>query len=66
MYKLYIALGNIFTVHNKFINFCFDIQEPKQLSKNIFECAATLLACGIDPEKSILFLQSTVCKIIDD
>lgn len=35
-------------------------QEPKKLSQNIFDCAATLLACGIDPDKSILFLQSTI------
>lgn len=35
-------------------------QEPKQLTDNIFELTATLLACGIDPNKSTLFLQSTV------
>ncbi|XP_051160461.1 tryptophan--tRNA ligase, mitochondrial [Leptopilina boulardi] len=35
-------------------------QDPKELEKSIFSMAATLLACGVDPEKSILFQQSTV------
>ncbi|XP_048509899.1 tryptophan--tRNA ligase, mitochondrial isoform X2 [Athalia rosae] len=35
-------------------------QDPKELKNNILEITATLLACGIDPEKSILFQQSTV------
>lgn len=30
------------------------------MQENIFNVAATLLACGIDPEKSILYQQSTV------
>ncbi|CAG9862866.1 unnamed protein product [Phyllotreta striolata] len=34
--------------------------DPKELSKNIQEIAATLLGCGIDPRKTILFQQSTV------
>lgn len=35
-------------------------QDPAVLRKNIYELAATYLACGIDPEKSILFAQSHV------
>ena len=35
-------------------------QDPANLRKNIYELAATYLACGIDPEKSILFAQSHV------
>lgn len=35
-------------------------QDPAILRKNIYELAATYLACGIDPEKSILFAQSHV------
>ncbi|OXA50167.1 tryptophan--tRNA ligase, mitochondrial [Folsomia candida] len=35
-------------------------QERDSLEKSTFECVATLLACGIDPNKSILFLQSHV------
>ncbi|XP_050306662.1 tryptophan--tRNA ligase, mitochondrial [Anthonomus grandis grandis] len=34
--------------------------EPKKLSRNILELTATLLACGIDPNKAILFQQSKV------
>ena len=35
-------------------------QDPANLRKNIYELAATYLACGIDTEKSILFAQSHV------
>lgn len=35
-------------------------QIPEQLRKNSIELIALLLACGIDPQKSILFLQSQV------
>ena len=35
-------------------------QEPKQLKKNIRETAATFIASGIDPTKSIIFNQSMV------
>ena len=34
--------------------------EPADLRKQIYQGLATLLACGIDPEKSIVFLQSHV------
>lgn len=33
-------------------------QNPEQLSKNIRELTALYLACGIDPEKSTVFVQS--------
>lgn len=33
-------------------------QEPKELKKNILSVAAMYLACGIDPEKSAIFVQS--------
>ncbi|WP_130471204.1 tryptophan--tRNA ligase [Candidatus Magnetaquicoccus inordinatus] len=35
-------------------------QDPQQLRENIFELTALYLACGIDPERSIIFLQSHV------
>ncbi|KAK5645898.1 hypothetical protein RI129_004362 [Pyrocoelia pectoralis] len=35
-------------------------QDPKELSENILKMTATLLACGIDISKSILFQQSQV------
>ena len=35
-------------------------QDPKQLKKNVRETVATFIACGIDPDKSIIFNQSSV------
>ncbi|XP_038048072.1 tryptophan--tRNA ligase, mitochondrial-like [Patiria miniata] len=35
-------------------------QDPDVLRQSIRDCVAVLLACGIDPEKSILFQQSSV------
>ncbi|HVZ09408.1 tryptophan--tRNA ligase [Rhodopila sp.] len=35
-------------------------QDPAALRRQTLEMAATLLACGVDPEKHILFLQSSV------
>ena len=35
-------------------------QDPKELRNNIRETVATFIACGIDPEKSIIFNQSNV------
>lgn len=35
-------------------------QDPQVLRKNSYELAALYLACGIDPEKSVLFAQSHV------
>ncbi len=35
-------------------------QDPSQLRKNTYELCALYLACGIDPQKSILFAQSHV------
>ena len=35
-------------------------QDPKELRNNIRETVATFIACGINPEKSIIFNQSTI------
>jgi tryptophanyl-tRNA synthetase len=35
-------------------------QEPEALKRAIYEVAAALIACGIDPKKSIIFQQSSV------
>lgn len=32
--------------------------DPKQLAENTFKIAATYIACGIDPERSTIFVQS--------
>jgi len=36
-------------------------QDPKLLSRRSRETLATLLAIGIDPERSVVFVQSSVC-----
>ena len=38
---------------------------PSELRKNRYETVATALACGIDPEKSIIFYQSDVSQHTD-
>lgn len=35
-------------------------QDPKELRRNTLDMAASLIGCGLDPEKAILFQQSTV------
>ncbi|MFC2130803.1 tryptophan--tRNA ligase, partial [Bacteroidota bacterium] len=35
-------------------------QHPAELRKNTIDLAAMLIACGIDPEKSVIFVQSHV------
>lgn len=35
-------------------------QDPAQFRKNIIDAYASILACGIDPEKSLFFMQSHV------
>lgn len=35
-------------------------QDPKKLRQNTLEAFALILACGVDPEKSLLFIQSHV------
>ncbi|XP_028847233.1 tryptophan--tRNA ligase, mitochondrial [Denticeps clupeoides] len=37
-------------------------QDPRLLRQNVLDMAASLLACGIDPERSILFQQSQVSE----
>jgi tryptophanyl-tRNA synthetase len=37
-------------------------QNPKELTKNIYRLAALYLACGINPEKSNLFIQSHIAE----
>lgn len=39
--------------------------EPKEMKKNILEMAKNYLAAGIDPQKSILFVQSAVPEVTE-
>ena len=36
------------------------IRDPQELKNNVYEVAATWLACGLDPDKVILYKQSSV------
>lgn len=37
-------------------------QDPKSLQKNVMDVAAVYLACGLDPKKSTIFVQSEVAE----
>ncbi|KAJ8713242.1 hypothetical protein PYW07_013612 [Mythimna separata] len=37
-------------------------QDPEQLQQNVLELTACLLAAGVDPERSVLFTQSSVAR----
>ena len=63
------ALENWVTLQNQYPSVLYSIvdlhsitqpQDPAQLRSSILDMAASLLACGIDPEKAILFQQSQV------
>ncbi len=51
-YRCYYFLADLHSITVK--------QEPAELRKNTLDIAAILLAAGIDPEKSVLFMQSMV------
>lgn len=55
-------LINFFLPNELVLLFIIDLtlQNPTELRENVLKLTATLLACGIDPEKSILFQQSSV------
>jgi tryptophanyl-tRNA synthetase len=40
------------------------VPDPNVLRQSSFDCAVMLLACGIDPDRSTLYLQSQVCIYI--
>lgn len=40
-------------------------QDPKLLQQNVIDAAALYLACGLDPKKSILFVQSDVSQHLE-
>ena len=41
------------------------IKDPKVFSEYVYEVAATWLACGLDPEKVILYKQSDISEIFE-
>lgn len=63
------ALENWVALQNQYPSVLYSIvdlhsitqpQDPAQLRRRILDMAASLLACGIDPERVILFQQSQV------
>ena len=70
-----IHLGNYLGAIKQFLNFQNDadsifcivdqhaitvFQDPEELKQNVFSALSIFLACGLDPEKCILFNQSSV------
>ncbi len=51
-YFCFYALADLHTITVR--------QDPKEFRKNILDLYALLLACGVDPEKSVFFIQSHV------
>ena len=51
-YEMFVFIANLH---------CITVyQDPDELRKNLRDCAALYLACGLDPEKAIIFLQTDV------
>lgn len=72
-----LTLGNYIGALRNFVNYqeeyemfvfianlhCITVpQEPKELKKNLKDAIALYLACGLDPERSTIFLQSDVME----
>lgn len=51
-YKLYVFIANLHCITS--------YQDPKELNKNLKDCIALYLACGLDPKLATIFLQSDV------
>ena len=72
-----LHLGNYIGALSKFVEYqdeyeviafianlhCITVyQEPKELQKNLKDCVALYLACGLDPNKTTIFLQTDVME----
>lgn len=51
-YEMYVFIANLHCIT--------EYQEPLELSKNLTDAVALYLACGLDPKKSTIFLQTDV------
>lgn len=51
-YEMFVFIANLHCITN--------YQEPAQLRKNLKDAVALYLACGLDPNKSTIFLQTDV------
>lgn len=51
-YEMYVFIANLH---------CITVyQDPEELRKNLRDCAALYLACGLDPNKAVIFQQSDI------
>lgn len=72
-----LHLGNYIGALRNFVNYqddyemiafianlhCITVpQDPKELNKNLKDCVALYLACGLDPNKATIFLQTDVME----
>ena len=51
-YEMYAFIANLHCVTMP--------QDPEELHKNLKDCVALYIACGLDPEKAVIFLQTDV------
>ena len=51
-YEMYAFIANLHCITEP--------QDPKDLRKNLQDCVALYLACGLDPDKAVVFLQTDV------
>ena len=51
-YEMYVFIANLHCIT--------EYQEPEDLSKNLTDAVALYLACGLDPERAVIFLQTVV------
>lgn len=53
-YKSYIFIADLHAITSP--------KDPKKLKESVYNCIAMYLACGVDPEKTIVFKQSDVLE----
>ncbi len=53
-YEMYVFIANLHTLTV--------FQDPKELNKNLMDTVALYLACGLDPQKTNIFMQSNVME----
>lgn len=53
-YEMYVFIANLHTLTV--------YQDPKELHKNLYDTVALYLACGLDPQKTNIFMQSNVME----
>ena len=51
-YQMYVFIANLHCIT--------EYQDPKELSKNLTDAVALYMACGLDPSKATIFLQTDV------